>query len=209
MGLLDDKRPGLANGVAREQGFPTSGETSANAGMLPAQRQQQPFQHVRANMMGGQGTGSGGGTLNGGAIQGSQYKTSAQDMSPGVASFVSIPSQMAGTQNLGNFQMPAPPSVPGGGQPSYITGGGAGFGTQTGGLSSPPTDNKTPTLTPLTNQLNGANAGYTSKDTTTYPNLAAAQAAAAAAAKQVPNFGQQTGALTGGAGGTSTRKSVV
>ncbi len=199
MGLLDDKRPGLANGVAQDQGFPTSGDVSANAGMLPAQRAQQPFEHVRANNMSAPG---GGGTLNGGAVQGAQYKTSAQQLSPGVASYVSTPSAQP-PANIGNFQPPAAPTVPGGGQPSYITGGGAGFGTQTGALSSPPTDNKTPTLTPLTNQLNGANAGYTGKDTTTYPNLAAAQAAAAAKAKQVPNFGQQTGALTGGAGGTT------
>jgi hypothetical protein len=129
MGILDPRKPGLSNGIAKQEGFPTSGETSANAGALPAQRAQAPFQQNRAQTNMPQPTAKppvGGGTLNGGAVQGAQYKTQAQNMNPGVASFVSIP-QGLNAQPGGGFTPPQP-AVPGGTkfhmqqQPQYFAG---------------------------------------------------------------------------------------
>jgi hypothetical protein len=129
MGILDPRKPGLSNGIAKQEGFPTSGETSANAGALPAQRAQAPFQQNRAQTNMPQPTARppvGGGTLNGGAVQGAQYKTQAQNMNPGVASFVSIPTGMS-AQPAGGFTPPQP-AVPGGTkfqmqqQPQYFAG---------------------------------------------------------------------------------------
>lgn len=129
MGILDPRKPGLSNGIAKQEGFPTSGETSANAGALPAQRAQAPFQQNRAQTNMPQPTAKppvGGGTLNGGAVQGAQYKTQAQNMNPGVASFVSIPTGMS-AQPAGGFTPPQP-AVPGGTkfqmqqQPQYFAG---------------------------------------------------------------------------------------
>lgn len=128
MGILDPRKPGLSNGIAKQEGFPTSGETSANAGALPAQRAQAPYQQNRAqtNMPQPQAKPPvGGGTLNGGAVQGAQYKTQAQNMNPGVASFVSIPTGM--NNQAGGFNAPQP-SVPGATkfqmqqQPQYFAG---------------------------------------------------------------------------------------
>ena len=133
MGILDPRKPGLSNGIAKQEGFPTSGETSANAGALPAQRAQAPFQQNRAQTNMPQPTAKppvGGGTLNGGAVQGAQYKTQAQNMNPGVASFVSIPTGMS-AQPAGGFTPPQP-AVPGGTkfqmqqQPQYFAGPQAG-----------------------------------------------------------------------------------
>jgi hypothetical protein len=113
MGLMDTRKPGLSNGVAKQEGYPTSGEMSANAGALPAQRAQAPYEQNRAQTNMPEPTAKppvGGGTLNGGAVQGAQYKTQAQNMSPGVASFVSIPKGIS-AQPAG-FTAPQP-SVPG------------------------------------------------------------------------------------------------
>ena len=110
MGLLDPRKTGLSNGIAQQEGYPTSGETSANAGRLPAQRSQQPFEHKRAQTNIPEPTTRplvGGGTLNGGAVQGSQYKTSTVPMSPSVASFVAIPTVTT------KFAQPGGPSLPG------------------------------------------------------------------------------------------------
>lgn len=137
MGILDPRKPGLSNGIAKQEGFPTSGETSANAGALPAQRAQAPFQQNRAQTNMPQPTAKppvGGGTLNGGAVQGAQYKTQAQNMAPGVASFVSIPTGMS-AQPAGGFTPPQP-AVPGGTkfqmqqQPQYFAGPQAGQQSQ-------------------------------------------------------------------------------
>lgn len=113
MGLMDTRKPGLSNNVAKQEGYPTSGETSANAGALPAQRAQAPYEQNRTQTNMPEPTARppvGGGTLNGGAVQGAQYKTQAQNMSPGVASFVSIPKGIS-AQPAG-FTAPQP-SVPG------------------------------------------------------------------------------------------------
>ena len=113
MGLMDTRKPGLSNGGANQDGYPTSGETSANAGALPAQRAQAPYEQNRTQTNMPEPTARppvGGGTLNGGAVQGAQYKTQAQNMSPGVASFVSIPKGIS-AQPAG-FTAPQP-SVPG------------------------------------------------------------------------------------------------
>lgn len=137
MGILDPRKPGLSNSIAKQEGFPTSGETSANAGALPAQRAQAPFQQNRAQTNMPQPTAKppvGGGTLNGGAVQGAQYKTQAQNMAPGVASFVSIPTGMS-AQPAGGFTPPQP-AVPGGTkfqmqqQPQYFAGPQAGQQSQ-------------------------------------------------------------------------------
>lgn len=114
MGIMDTRKPGLSNNIAKQEGFPTSGEMSANAGALPAQRQQAPYEQNRAQTNMPQPTAQppqrgGTGTLNGGAFQGAQYKLNAQPMSSGVASFVSIPQGAGG--GLG-FNAPKP-SVPG------------------------------------------------------------------------------------------------
>jgi len=128
MGLMDSRKPGLSNGIAKQEGFPTSGETSANAGALPAQRAQAPYEQNRAQTNMPQPTAKppvGGGTLNGGAVQGAQYKTQAQNMSPGVASFISIPKGISAQPNV--FTAPQP-SVPGATkmqmqqQPQYFAG---------------------------------------------------------------------------------------
>lgn len=137
MGILDPRKPGLSNGIAKQEGFPTSGETSANAGALPAQRAQAPYEQNRAQTNMPQPTAKppvGGGTLNGGAVQGAQYKTQAQNMNPGVASFVSIPTGMS-AQPAGGFTPPQP-AVPGGTkfqmqqQPQYFAGPQAGQQSQ-------------------------------------------------------------------------------
>lgn len=115
MGIFDPRKPGLSNGIAKQEGFPTSGQTSANAGALPAQRAQAPYEQNRAQTNMPQPTTKppvGGGTLNGGAVQGAQYKTQAQNMNPGVASFVSIPKGIS-SQPGGGFSVPQP-AVPGG-----------------------------------------------------------------------------------------------
>lgn len=120
--LTPNKR-GIDNNVAKQSGMPSSGSMSAAGGLLPAQRQQQPFEQVgkpqnaapAPKPMGM----SSNGTINGGAVQGAQFKTTAQPMSPGVASYVSIPS----------FQPPAPqatgtglPNVQFKQQPSFAAG---------------------------------------------------------------------------------------
>lgn len=137
MGILDPRKPGLSNGIAKQEGFPTSGETSANAGALPAQRAQAPYEQNRAQTNMPQPTAkppAGGGTLNGGAVQGAQYKTQAQPMSSGVASFVSIPQGLSATP-AGGFTAPQP-SVPGATkfqmqqQPQYFAGPQAGQQSQ-------------------------------------------------------------------------------
>lgn len=140
MGLMDPRKPGLSNGIAKQEGFPTSGETSANAGALPAQRAQAPYEQNRAQTNMPQPTAKppvGGGTLNGGAVQGAQYKTQAQNMSPGVASFVSIPKGIS-AQPAG-FSAPQP-FIPGATkmqiqmqqQPQYFGPGGSGMPGQAG-----------------------------------------------------------------------------
>lgn len=135
MALRTGTQTGLSNGIAKREGFPTSGEVSANAGALPAQRAQQPFEQKRAQTNEPpQATAvppMGRGTLNGGAVQGAQYKTTAQQMSPGVAGFVAIPSV---TQK---FAIPAA-GMPGATpiqmnqqqQPSYFSGQGQGIPQQ-------------------------------------------------------------------------------
>lgn len=132
MALKTGNQTGLSNGIAKQEGFPTSGEVSANAGVLPAQRAQQPFAQKRAQTNEPpQATAvppMGRGTLNGGAVQGAQYKTAAQQMSPGVAGFVAIPSV---TQK---FAIPAA-GMPGATpiqmnqqqQPSFFSGQGSGL----------------------------------------------------------------------------------
>ena len=109
MALLDPRKTGLSNGIAQQEGYPTSGETSANAGRLPAQRAQAPFEQKRAqtNIPTPSTAPMGRGTLNGGAVQGAQYKTAAQPMSPSVAGFVAIPSVST------MFSQPGGPSLPG------------------------------------------------------------------------------------------------
>jgi hypothetical protein len=114
---MDSRKTGLSNPVAKDEGFPTSGEMSANAGTLPAQRAQEPFEQTRAQTNMPTPTAkppeqqqAGGGTLNGGAVKGAQYKVSAQPMSASVASFVSIPTGIGGAKG---FTPPPPPSVPG------------------------------------------------------------------------------------------------
>ena len=135
MALKTGNQTGLSNGIAKQEGFPTSGEVSANAGALPAQRAQQPFAQKRAQTNEPpQATAvppMGRGTLNGGAVQGAQYRTAAQQMSPGVAGFVAIPSV---TQK---FAIPAA-GMPGATpiqmnqqqQPSYFSGQGQGIPEQ-------------------------------------------------------------------------------
>jgi len=109
MALLDPRKTGLSNGIAQQEGYPTSGETSANAGRLPAQRAQAPFEQKRAqtNIPTPSTAPMGRGTLNGGAVQGAQYKTSTVPMSPSVAGFVAIPSVST------MFSQPGGPSLPG------------------------------------------------------------------------------------------------
>lgn len=96
---LQPNRRGIDNNRTKEAGMPSSGGMSAAGGLLPAQRQQQPFEGVgnqppmaspKPQQAGG---GAANGTINGGAVQGAQFKTTAQPMSPGVASYLSIPSQ--------------------------------------------------------------------------------------------------------------------
>lgn len=131
MALLDPRKTGLSNGIAQQEGYPTSGETSANAGRLPAQRAQAPFEQKRAqtNIPTPSTAPMGRGTLNGGAVQGAQYKTAAQPMSPSVAGFVAIPSVST------MFSQPGGPSLPGStpikmnqqGGASFFGGGQQGF----------------------------------------------------------------------------------
>lgn len=97
---LQPNRRGIDNNRTKEAGMPSSGGMSAAGGLLPAQRQQQPFEKVGAQQPpmaspkpSAGGGGAANGTINGGAVQGAQFKTSAQPMSPGVASYLSIPSQ--------------------------------------------------------------------------------------------------------------------
>lgn len=97
---LQPNRRGIDNNRTKEAGMPSSGGMSAAGGLLPAQRQQQPFEKVGAQQPpmaspkpSAGGGGAANGTINGGALQGAQFKTSAQPMSPGVASYLSIPSQ--------------------------------------------------------------------------------------------------------------------
>ena len=89
MGLYDPKKkegPGLSNDVAKDNGYPSSGAISANQGTLPLQLKQEPYQHMS----------NGAGGLSGpDAVQGAQFKTTAQPMSSGVASYVGIPTSMA------------------------------------------------------------------------------------------------------------------
>lgn len=97
---LQPNRRGIDNNRTKDAGMPSSGGMSAAGGLLPAQRQQQPFEGVGAQQPpmaspkpSAGGGGAANGTINGGAVQGAQFKTSAQPMSPGVASYLSIPSQ--------------------------------------------------------------------------------------------------------------------
>ena len=97
---LQPNRRGIDNNRTKDAGMPSSGGMSAAGGLLPAQRQQQPFEKVGAQQPpmaspkpSAGGGGAANGTINGGAVQGAQFKTSAQPMSPGVASYLSIPSQ--------------------------------------------------------------------------------------------------------------------
>lgn len=86
-----EQLPGLSNnGPAQAGGYPSSGAMQpggASAKALPAQRAGEPFQATPPP-----NAGSARGTLNGSAVAGAQFKTTPQPMSPGVASFVSIPS---------------------------------------------------------------------------------------------------------------------
>jgi hypothetical protein len=96
---LQPNRRGIDNNRTKEAGMPSSGGMSAAGGLLPAQRQQQPFEGVgnqppmASPKPAAGGGGAANGTINGGAVQGAQFKTTAQPMSPGVASYLSIPSQ--------------------------------------------------------------------------------------------------------------------
>jgi hypothetical protein len=96
---LQPNRRGIDNNRTKEAGMPSSGGMSAAGGLLPAQRQQQPFEGVgnqppmASPKPASAGGGAANGTINGGAVQGAQFKTTAQPMSPGVASYLSIPSQ--------------------------------------------------------------------------------------------------------------------
>lgn len=97
---LQPNRRGIDNNRTKDAGMPSSGGMSAAGGLLPAQRQQQPYEGVGAQQPpmaspkpSAGGGGAANGTINGGAVQGAQFKTSAQPMSPGVASYLSIPSQ--------------------------------------------------------------------------------------------------------------------
>jgi len=107
MELQPNKR-GISNAKTTEAGMPSSGSMSAAGGLLPAQRKQEPFAGVGQPQPNAQpvqkASPSMNGTLNGGAVQGAQLKTTPQNMSPGVASYLSIPNfqpnraQATGTQ---------------------------------------------------------------------------------------------------------------
>lgn len=103
---------GISNSITGAAGYPSSGETQANQGTLPAQRQQAPFAHQRNQ--GGLGQ----------AVAGQQFRVNAQPMSNGVASYVGIVKPPPGAASLGSFQAPKP-QLPGmqGAQPSYAAGG--------------------------------------------------------------------------------------
>lgn len=113
MNLQPNKR-GVSNVRTEEAGMPSSGSMSAAGGLLPAQRKQEPFadvgQRAPANVAPApkQGASSMNGTLNGGAVQGAQLKTTPQSMSPGVASYVSIPSFQPNRAQATGTQLPQP-----------------------------------------------------------------------------------------------------
>lgn len=111
MNLLPNKR-GVDNNMATDAGLLSSGQMQANGGTLHAQRQQAPYEHVGAKpkpppLGGGLAQPTMGGPLNGGAVQGAQFKTTAQSMSPGAASYLSIPSFGAPQAQATGTMLPA------------------------------------------------------------------------------------------------------
>lgn len=112
-----EQLPGLSNnGVASAGGYPSSGAmqpAGAAAKTLPPQRQGEPFQTP-------QNGGSARGTLNGQAVAGSQFKTTPQPMSPGVASYVGIPTNPAQFKPPGGALPLGANVFQGGGGPSFI-----------------------------------------------------------------------------------------
>jgi len=85
--MMPEKKPkqqsGFSNTVSQSMGFPSSGE------MLPAQRQQSPFQHYDPNKkpqspFGGQQAGLPAPITQGQQAQGAQFQATTQKMSPGL-----------------------------------------------------------------------------------------------------------------------------
>lgn len=111
MELQPNKR-GISNAKTQEAGMPSSGQMSAAGGLLPAQRKQEPFAGVgQPNAAPAPAPAQpkvANGTLNGGAVQGAQLKTTPQPMSPGVASYVSIPSFQPNRAQATGTQLPQP-----------------------------------------------------------------------------------------------------
>lgn len=120
-GQKKEELPGLSNnGVAQAGGYPSSGAMQpggASPKALPQQRAGEPFQATPPP-----NAGSARGTLNGSAVAGAQYKTTPQPMSPGVASFVSIPQNPAKFTPPGGALPPGANVFQGGGGPSYFAG---------------------------------------------------------------------------------------
>ena len=121
IGQKKQELPGLSNnGPAQAGGYPSSGAMQpggASPKALPAQRAGEPFQATPPP-----NAGSARGTLNGSAVAGAQFKTTPQPMSPGVASFVSIPSNPAKFTPPGGPLPPGANVFQGGGGPSYFAG---------------------------------------------------------------------------------------
>lgn len=123
-GQKKEELPGLSNnGPAQSGGYPSSGAMQpggASPKALPNQRAGEPYQATPPP-----NAGSARGTLNGSAVVGSQFKTTPQPMSSGVASYVGIPQNPAIAQNPAQFRAPVagPPGAnvfQGAPKPSYF-----------------------------------------------------------------------------------------
>jgi hypothetical protein len=111
-GQKKEELPGLSNnGPAQSGGYPSSGAMQpggASPKALPPQRAGEPYQATPPP-----NAGSARGTLNGSAVVGSQFKTTPQPMSSGVASYVGIPQNPNISQNPAQFKPPvgSPPGA--------------------------------------------------------------------------------------------------
>jgi len=120
-GQKKEELPGLSNnGPAQAGGYPSSGAMQpggASPKALPNQRAGEPFQATPPP-----NAGSARGTLNGSAVAGAQFKTTPQPMSPGVASYVSIPQSASKFVPPGGALPPGANVFQGSTQPSYFAG---------------------------------------------------------------------------------------
>lgn len=120
-GQKKEELPGLSNnGPAQSGGYPSSGAMQpggASPKALPNQRAGEPFQATPPP-----NAGSARGTLNGSAVAGSQFKTTPQPMSAGVASYVGIPQNPAQFKPPGGALPPGANVFQGSTQPSYFAG---------------------------------------------------------------------------------------